>query len=87
MNFLGQKETKDFLNFTGILSLSNIIYPLFPYIFIDIIKLSQNALIIFQIISALICLVLIIIIFCFLYCNEKYTDLSINSFKKYLIIY
>ena len=79
MNFLGQKETKDFLNFTGLLSLSNIIYYLFPYFFIDILKLSQNALFIIQIISGFICSFLIILIFCFLYCNKKYSDL-VNKF-------
>ena len=71
MNQIGQKSAKDFLNFTGLLSLGNIIYGFIPILF-EKLKLSIKTLMIIQTVSACYCFVLIIFIFCFLLRKEKY---------------
>ena len=72
VNFFSQQNAKDFLNYTGLFSLGNIISGLLSIIFIDKLEYSIKSLMIIQLISAfisIILLVIMIVIFCY---KDKY---------------
>ena len=72
VNFFSQQNEKDFLNYTGLFSLGNIISGLLSIIFIDKYENSIKSLMIIQLLSAFICLILLVIMIV-IYCyKDKY---------------
>ena len=75
MNQLGQNNSNDFLKFTGLISLLNFIYSFCYNILIDNLNISLKTLMIIQIVSAILCLMLIIFVFYLLYRNNRKKNL------------
>ena len=80
MNKLGQNNSNDFLKFTGLISLANLIYSFCPIILNDNLKVSLKSQMIIQIISAILCLMLIIfVLFMLCCCNRKKNSFNDNN--------
>ena len=80
MNQLGQNNSYDFLKFTGLISLANLIFSFCPIILNDNLKVSLKSQMIIQIISAILCLMLIIfVLFMLCCCNRKKNSFNNNN--------
>ena len=75
MNQLGQNNSNDFLKFTGLISLANLVYSFCPIILNDNLNVSDKTLMIIQIVSAILCLILIIFVLFMLCCHKSKKNL------------
>ena len=75
MNQLGQNNSNDFLKFTGLISLANLVYSFCPIILNDNLNVSIKTLMIIQIVSAILCLILIIFVLFMLCCHKSKKNL------------
>ena len=75
MNQLGQNNSNEFLKFTGLISLANLVYSFFSIILTDNENVSIKTLMIIQIISTILCLDLIIFVLYMLCCYNRKNNL------------
>ena len=75
VNFFSQQKAKDFLNYTGLFSLGNVIYGIVSIIFIDKLEYSMNTLMIIQLISAFICIIILVIMIVIFFYKDKYFNI------------